>query len=431
MKVCVYGLWHLGSVTAACLAGKGVQTTGLDPDAANIAALKQGQPPLFEGGLEDLVKSGLKSGKLDFTTSVRDAVADADIVWVAFDTPVDDEDRADVDYVKNRVTETFPFLRDGAVVLVSSQMPVGSIRALESAFAPVANGRKVHFACSPENLRLGKAIEIFLNPGRIIIGVRGTQARAALEPLLARICDQLIWISVESAEMTKHALNAFLATCVVFINEVSAVCEEVGADASEVEKAIRSDPRIGANTYVTPGAAFAGGTLARDVTFLNQLGVAHDLKLAMLGGIIPSNAEHRRWALRRLQQLVKPLDGAVIAVLGLSYKPGTSAIRRSIAIELCQGLAAAGAKIRAFDPEVKNLPAPLDHQVVLCGSAQEALRGAQAVVIATPWPAFRDLTADDFVAQMKQPLVLDQAGYLARTIGGDPQLTYVGVGTSL
>jgi UDPglucose 6-dehydrogenase len=429
VKLCVYGLWHLGGVTAACMADLGFETVGLDPNETTIADLKKGRPPLFELGLPELVAKGLAGGTLSFSTDPAAAVKGAGIVWVAFDTPVDDEDRADVDYVKRKIIEIFPHLQDGAVVLVSSQMPVGSVAALEKAFAAEARSRRVHFACSPENLRLGKAIEIFRNPGRIVIGIRDTAARTVLEPVLAKICDTLLWISVESAEMTKHAINAFLAACVTYINEVAIVCEEVGADAFEVEKAIRSDPRIGTQTYVTPGAAFAGGTLARDVVFLNQTAGEHGLKIPMLGGIVASNAAHRLWALRRLEQLVQPLQGATVAILGLSYKPGTDAVRRSMAIELCQALQARGIKVRAYDPEVRTLPADLAGHVMLCASPQAALEGADAAVLATEWPQMRELTPDMVVKAMKKPIVLDAARFLRGQLGADDRISYVIVGS--
>ena len=428
MKICVYGLWHLGSVTAACVADAGFETIGLDPDAANIANLSAGKPPLFEPGLAELVSKGLASKKLSFTTNVAAAVRGADVVWVSFDTPVDEEDRADVDYVKARVAETFPYLREGAVVLVSSQMPVGSIAALEKMFAQQAGGRMGCFACSPENLRLGKAIDIFTNPGRIVIGVRESQVREKLEPLLSRFCDELIWISVESAEMTKHALNSFLAVCITFINEIASISETVGADASEVERAIRTDPRVGTKTYLTPGPAFAGGTLARDVTFLTELAAQTGIEAGLLKAVVPSNAAHRAWALRRLRQLVSPLRGASIAILGLSYKPGTDALRRSVAVELCRGLVAAGAQAQVYDPVVRALPDDLAGKVRLCASAAEALQDAQALVVATEWPDFTTLAASDLVKAMARPLVLDQAGFLAKTLGAADGIEYVSFG---
>ncbi len=428
MKVCVQGLWHLGSVTAACLADYGVSVIGLDEDQATIANLAKAVPPLFEPGLAELVAKGLESGKLAFTTDKAKAVADADIVWVAFDTPVDDNDAADVGLVQARVESIFPHLKSGAVVLVSSQMPVGSIAELERKFAAVAAGRAVSFACSPENLRLGKAIEIFARPGRIVIGTRPDGAREKLEPLLSQICDTLIWVSVESGEMTKHALNAFLATCVTFANEIATVCEEVGADAGEVERAIRSDPRVGNNTYVKPGAAFAGGTLARDVRFLEGLGRQKGVSLPLLDHVVPSNDAHRLWAMRRLKSLLGDLKGRRIAMLGLSYKPGTDAIRRSVAIELCRLLIQAGASIAAYDPKVAGLPDDLKDRVALAASAEEAICGADALVVATEWPQFRELAAERVAALMPAGLVLDQSGFLERTLAKRDGIRYIAVG---
>jgi UDPglucose 6-dehydrogenase len=331
--------------------------------------------------------------------------------------------------VKAQIEGIFPYLRDETVVLVSSQMPVGSIRDLEAAFAASATGRTVHFACSPENLRLGKAIEIFENPGRIIIGTRGPEARARLEPMLLQICETLMWMGTESAEMTKHALNAFLATCVVFINEVASVCEDVGAEAADVERAIRSDPRVGTKTYVTPGAAFAGGTLARDVTFLNEIAAAHQLRVPMLGGVIDSNATHRGWAFRRLQHLLGSVEGRTVTLWGLSYKPGTDAIRRSVSIELIRLLLAAGARIQAFDPAVKSLPAEFAG-VTLSQSPQAALDGADALVVATEWPEFRAVSSGEVTARMQRALVLDQSRFLSSTLGSVDGVEYFKVGSA-
>lgn len=420
MRVCVHGLWHLGSVTAACLAAAGIETVGLDDDAGAVAGLAEGRPPLFEPGLAELTAEGLAAGTLSFTTDAATALAGTDVVWVSFDTPVDDDDHADVTFVVDRVTALFPHLRDGAVVLISSQLPVGSVAELERRFAEVADGRAVSFACSPENLRLGKAIEVFRDPGRIVIGVRDERARAVLEPLLARFCHQLLWVGVESAEMTKHALNAFLATCVTFINEIASVCERVGADAGEVEAALRAEPRIGPKAYLRPGSAFAGGTLARDVAFLGGIAAARDLETPLLSGVLPSNQSHRKWAFRRLRTLLGELRGRTVTVLGLSYKPGTDALRRSIAVELCRDLIAAGAMVRAHDPVVTALPADLA-AVTPAPSVLEAARGADALVVATEWPQFREADPRAVIAAMNDPLILDPDGFL-RTLFADGAL---------
>jgi len=426
LKVCVFGLWHLGSVTAACLPEYGVDTVGLDENAVAIANLARAVPPLHEPGLPELVGEGLESGKLRFTTDAKSAVSDADVVWVAIDTPVNDDDVADVGFVEQAVARNiFPHIKSGAAVLVSSQMPVGSMARLEQAFAAVANGRQVDFACSPENLRLGKAISVFTNPGRIIVGVRSAVARAKLEPLLAFICDTIFWIGVESAEMTKHALNAFLATSITFANEIATICERVGADSGEVEKAIQSDPRIGTQSYVRAGFGFGGGTLARDVRYLEQAAQKQDVTLRVLGSVLDSNEAHRHWAFNRLQTLLGGLKGKHIALLGLSYKPGTDAIRRSVAVDLIRLLTDAGAAITAFDPKVKSLPAEL--KASIAASPREALKGADAAIIATEWPEFRELTAEDF-SPMARALVLDQSRFLQAQLSGKTGLEYLTTG---
>ena len=428
MKVCVYGLWHLGSVTAACLSEAGFDTIGLDQDQTTIDNLSQGRPPLFEPGLEGLTQRGLDAGILSFTSNIEKAVAGADLVWVAFDTPVDDGDHADVTFVMERVESIFPYLKDGTVVLISSQLPVGSTRQLKERFDMVAKGRTVFFAYSPENLRLGRAIEVFKKPERIIVGANDDHTRSILTSVLQRFCDALIWVSIESAEMTKHALNAYLATCVTFINEIAVICERVGADAGEVEVALRTDPRIGPRAYVRPGAAFAGGTLARDVTFLNEIAEAKGLAVPLLGGILPSNQAHRRWPIRQLKAHLGDLGDRTIAVLGLAYKPDTDALRRSVSIELCRELQWAHALVQAYDPAVRVLPADLSHGITLTASPSEAAEGADALVVATEWPEFKDLSSDIVVTRMRQPLVLDQNRFLAKAFADDERIQYVTIG---
>jgi UDPglucose 6-dehydrogenase len=426
MKLAVFGLWHLGAVTAACTAAAGVATVGIDLDRERIAKLAAGEPPLYEPGLAELTRSGIAKGTLVFSPDVG-AVAHADIVWICHDTPVDEEDRADPDAVREQVEMLFPHLGDGAVVLVSAQLPVGSVATLETSFAAQANGRTVSFACSPENLRLGKAIEVFQNPGRIIVGVRDHRARAVLEPLLKKFCETLIWMSVESAEMVKHGLNAFLAMSVTYANEIATVCERVGADAAEVEKGLRSDPRIGPGAYVRAGPAFAGGTLARDVQFLRTLAQQHDLTLPVMDGILASNHAHGQWAYRQLSRALKPLAGRTVGVLGLAYKAGTSALRRSPSVELIQALLKDGARVQAYDPHVSSLPDELK-PVKLCADARSAAAGADALVVGNESPEFRTLSADEAATAMKGRIVLDASRFLGATLGADKRLSLISVG---
>jgi UDPglucose 6-dehydrogenase len=421
-KVCVAGLWHLGTVTAACLAKGGHLVTGFDRNIEVVDRLKNGEPPLFEPGLSDLVKQGTAAGRLRFMADPGEALRDAEILWIAYDTPVDDDDNADVAFVMGEVQALLGHLRPGALVLISSQMPVGSTRKLE------ALRNDVTFAYSPENLRLGKAIDVFTNPDRVVVGTRNDRDRERIAALLAPFTSRIEWMSVESAEMTKHALNSFLAVSVAFINEVASVCERVGADAKEVERGLKSESRIGPRAYVSPGVAFAGGTLARDVVFLSQLGSELGLPMHLLSGIKKSNDAHRQWAMRRLQDLMPSLKAKRIAVWGLTYKPGTDTLRRSSAVELCRWLGDQGAEVTAHDPRVRSLPKDAGLSISLAQSPIDAARGAEALVVSTEWPEYREVEAAQMRSVMAKPLVLDPARFLSATLGSDPGIAYVTIG---
>ena len=429
MKVCVQGLWHLGSVTAACLASVGYDVIGLDADTATIQKLAQGKAPLFEPGLDDLLQAGITISKLKFSTSPALALEDAEVLWVAFDTPVDDEDHADVAFVESQIQMALPFLADGAVVLVSSQMPVGSIRKLEAFAQQNLPAKNLDFACSPENLRLGKALDVFLKPDRIVVGVRNDRTRQVLEKLLSPITDKVAWMSVESAEMTKHAINAFLATSVTFANEIAAICELVGADAKEVERGLKTEARIGPKAYVSPGGPFAGGTLARDITFLVIESQAHKLATPLLSAVRPSNDEHKNWVRRKLQQQFGLLSGVTVAIWGLTYKPGTDTLRRSLAVELCDWLLKQGAKVRVYDPAVKQLPEHWTGKVTHCTAALDAVVYADALVVGTEWPEFKQ-SASDLSTKAKPGLVIVDANRHLQAQVLQSGFNYVAVGTS-
>jgi len=427
VRVVVQGLWHLGSVTAACLAEAGHQVTGLDHDPATIARLGQGQAPVSEPGLNELIARNLAAGRLSFTTDVT-TVATAEVVWVAHDTPVDSDDRADVGFVSKQVERLFPHLSPGTVVLISAQMPVGTAAQLEAAFRAARPGVAVSFACSPENLRLGKAISVFTQPDRVVVGVRDDAAKARIANLLAPITDRIEWMSVESAEMTKHALNAFLAVSVTFANEIASVCEQVGADAKEVERGLKTEIRIGPRAYLAPGSAFAGGTLARDIAFLSSIGQAHGLDLPLVASVRPSNQAHKHWARRRLVQALGSLHGISVAVWGLTYKPGTDTLRRSASVELCEDLASQGVRVLAFDPAVKALPAELGSKLQLADSALAAVAEASALVVSTEWPEFQKVDVDAALAVMKRKLILDPNRFLASKLNGRNDVEYLAVG---
>ncbi len=424
MRVTVLGLWHLGSVTAACLAAAGHDVVGLDTDDEIVGALRDGRAPLFEPGLDDLVGEGLLAGRLRFSSDPADAFAGAQVVWVTIDTPVSDDDEADSAYVRAQIEAVQDSLPADALLLVSSQVPAGFTRA-------VAADLGVRAGYSPENLRLGKAIEVFCNPERVVVGVQDGRDRERVARLLEPFTERIEWMSIESAEMTKHALNGFLATSVTFANELARLCEQVGADAKEVERGLKSEGRIGPRAYLAPGAAFAGGTLARDVRYLQGFGRDHGVATPFFDGLLKSNEAHKRWVRDRVGEAldaVGAVGSPVVAVLGLTYKPGTSTLRRSLAVELCTWLADQGVTVQAYDPGVEPSDPGLPAGTHLRLDARAALKGADVAIVATEWPDFAQLTAEDIVASMRAGHVIDQNWFLAAGLAGDPRITYVATG---
>jgi UDPglucose 6-dehydrogenase len=420
MNITVLGLWHLGSVTAACGA-RHFQVVGLDFDEANIAKLNAGQAPLFEPGLNKLITAGLAAKKLSFIADPKIACAQADVLWLCYDTPVNEDDESDVDFVLAQLRRALPHLPKGALVLISAQMPVGTCRKLEAEFP------QFHFAYSPENLRLGKAIDAFEKAERVVVGIRNDAKKPVLEKLFAPFTPQILFMRTESAEMVKHALNSFLALSITFINEIARLGEHVGADAKEVSAGLKSEPRIGPKAYLGPGGPFAGGTLARDVVALTKLAAAKNEKISVIPAIKQSNDLHRGWALRRLQSRLGDLRGKKIAVLGLTYTPNTDTLRRSAAVELCRNLLAAGADVHAFDPAVKQLPAELA-KVRMAAQINDVVKGADAAVVCTEWPEFRGADWSKMAPAMRQRIFVDANRFLEKELKNVADVEHLSVG---
>ena len=428
MKVCVQGLWHLGCVTAACLASAGHEVVGLDFDHDVIRGLQAGIPPIFEPGLKELIEAGLGSGRLRFIEKPEDVPRDIELLWIAYDTPVNEDDMADVDFVVSQAEAALPFLPAHATVLVSSQMPVGSIGRLEEISGKLCPEKELSFACSPENLRLGKALGVFLQPDRILVGVRSERDKEQIGRLLQPITDRIEWMSVESAEMTKHAINAFLAASVAFANELASLCERVGADAKEVERGMKSERRIGPAAYLSPGGAFAGGTLARDVEFLKEAGKRQRLSLPLIEAVKTSNDAHKSWARRKLQAFFPRLKGVSVSVWGLTYKVGTDTLRRSLAVESCNWLLAQGAQVRVHDPAVKDLPANWNGRVQRFDDPLRALQGARVLLVAAEWPEYKNIAGARVAEASPGLLVLDPNRFLS-SLAAVSAIRYFAVGT--
>lgn len=417
MKVAVIGLWHLGCVTAACLAKLGHTVMAFDDEAYRIEQLKKGFPPLYEPGLCELINEGAKRDSLHFT-HIPTAIRDFDTLWITYDTPVSDSNQADVNAVKNKVKNFFPYFRTNASVIISSQLPVGTTREITHSFEERNKEKQVNFIYSPENLRLGQAIERFLNPDRIIMGIQSEQSKSPVLKLLRPLADKISWMSIESAEMTKHAINSFLATSIVFINEIASLCEHFGADAQAVAQGLKSDYRIGPYAYLSPGGGFSGGTLARDVNYLKQMTERCGLNSNFFQTLLLSNLQHKNWVKHKIIQEGIELKGKKVAILGLAYKPGTDSLRNSSAIDISLWLNAQGSIINAYDPMIKELSPELKKCIDLHCTIEKALNEVDAIVIGTECKEFLDIQMEHLETSSRVPYLFDISGFLSRKLEG-------------
>jgi UDPglucose 6-dehydrogenase len=420
MKVVVLGLWHLGCVTAACCA-KFLDVVGLDFGQQTIDGLRRGKPPVYEPGLTDLIRNGFASHRLSFELDPGTALKDADLLWVTYDTPVDEEDQPDVKPILESIDRCLPYLPENAIVMISSQVPAGTCLLLEGKYP----GRR--FAYSPENLRLGQAVEIFLHQDRIILGTRREEDAARLLGVLSNFSTSIVQVRTESAEMIKHAINSFLALSITFMNEIARICEQVGADALEVESGLKSEARIGPKAYLSPGGPFGGGTLARDVVTLNQLANQFGEELFLIPAIKISNDQHKRWAIQKLREELGSLRGKRVAILGLTYKANTDTLRRSLAVELCRLLQTEAVEVRAFDPVVKSLPDDLSN-VKLGQNIEEVTSDADAFVVCTEWPQLLESDWSSIVAGLRRAIVIDANGFLRSKLSPISNVHYRCVG---
>jgi UDPglucose 6-dehydrogenase len=428
MKICVFGLWHLGSVTSASLAKLGHTVIGLDFNSGVIKDLQNTKAPISESGLNELIQDCFWKKTLSFTTDPGLALKDADVLWIAFDTPVDEKDNADVSYIEKQFEKIASFINEQTIIIISSQVPVGYTQYLQNHFCENYPGKKNYFAYSPENLRLGKSIKNFLEPDRIIIGVHPGEKDIFL-PLFSSISQRLEWMSIESAEMTKHAINAFLATSVCFANEVATLCEYVGANAKEVERGLKTEERIGPKAYLSPGNAFSGGTLARDIRFLQKLGKTNHLPVHLVNSVLVSNDFHKTWIQRKCLETMGDLKGKAISVWGLTYKPGTNTLRRSLSVELCQWLKDQGAEVTAFDPAIKELPPELQQIFSLSKDIKNSVESAECIILSTEWPVFQKIDKET-ITNMRGKIIIDPNGFIENTIGNAQNMQYFAVGRS-
>jgi len=427
-KVCVIGLWHLGSVTSACLAELGYKIIGYDKDEKRIQNLKKGKAPIFEPNLDSLIKKNVLSGVLQFTTNLKEAVSEANFVLLTIDTPVDEEDNVNLTSVYEIINEISELIDDEVTIIVQSQIPVGTSDEFVEIIRKKRPEVKFGLAYCPENLRLGNAIELFKHPERIIIGADSEATSDKVESFFSILNCPTIKMNLKSAEMTKHAINAFLANCISFINWIGNLCEAAGADVNKVSEGLMSEKRIGKKLPLKAGMGFGGGTLGRDLKILAKLGHELNLKPDLIESILSINHQQNTLIIKKILSLFSSLDGLTIGILGLAYKPGTNTLRRSASIEVIKELLKHNSRVTAFDPAISNISSISDDNFQLQDSAYAVTKDADVLILFTDWPEFKELDFEKIFSYMKNPLIIDMKNFLNDHKIRDLGFTYVGIG---
>ena len=439
MRVTVFGTGYVGLVTGTCLAEVGHQVTCVDIDEAKIAGLRQGRIPIYEPGLEPMVLENHAAGRLDFSTDAAAAIADAELLFIAVGTPPDEDGSADLRHVLAVARTIGRTLTQPAVVVNKSTVPVGTADRVRETIAAELAARglalAVEVVSNPEFLKEGAAVNDCMRPDRIVIGSRSPQAVELMKRLYApfnRSHERVVVMDERSAELTKYAANAMLATKISFMNEMANIAERVGADIEMVRLGIGSDPRIGYH-FIYPGAGYGGSCFPKDVQALERTARQHGYQARILDAVEAVNAAQKS----RLFELVtrhyggKALAGKTFAVWGLAFKPNTDDMREAPSRTLLAQLWAAGAKVRAYDPEAMEEARRLFGErpdLVLCERQQQALEGADALILVTEWKTFWNPDFAALKAALADAVVFDGRNIYEPAEAEAAGLAYYGIG---
>ncbi|MCP3426182.1 UDP-glucose/GDP-mannose dehydrogenase family protein [Rothia sp. AR01] len=417
MRIAIFGSGYVGLVTGACLADGGHHVTCVDVDSERVARLRAGESPIWEPGLEELLRGNLAQGRLEFTDDPAEALEDARVAFVAVGTPQAPDGSADLSYVDDVARRIGELARRDLLVVNKSTVPVGTaarVRALiEEGLAARGAGHRVGVASNPEFLKEGAAIADFKHGDRIVVGTEAAEdeelLRLVYEPF-NRQREKIIAMDIPSAELTKYAANAMLAAKISFMNEIAAISEAAGADIERVRQGIGSDPRIGYQ-FLYAGAGYGGSCFPKDVAALAHTARQAGCEPRILDAVEAVNAHQKGTLLRRLDELLPGLAGRTVAVWGLAFKPRTDDVREAPALHLVRGLLAAGCTVRAYDPVAAGtFAAALGEEaarVEFTDSALDAARGADALAICTEWEEFRAFDAEGLAERMAGRLIVD------------------------
>ncbi|MBU0662196.1 MAG: UDP-glucose/GDP-mannose dehydrogenase family protein [Candidatus Diapherotrites archaeon] len=428
MDVAVIGTGYVGLVAGACLAELGHNVACVDNNTEKIEALNRGEIPIYEPGLEPLVNKNTKAGRLSFTTALPEAVRKSKAVFIAVGTPSGENGEADLSYVEAVAREIAGAIEKHTVVVEKSTVPVQTgDKVAETIRAAGVAPDLFDVVSNPEFLREGSAVKDFLEPDRVVIGTDSERARKVMEELYEPLEAEKIFTDVKSAELIKHASNAFLATKISFINAIANVCEKTGANIEHVAHGMGTDSRIG-RSFLNAGIGYGGSCFPKDVAAFVRIAEKNDYNFALLREVENINRHQRKLFLGKIESAIGNPEGKTIAVLGLAFKPNTDDMREAPSVDVIKALQKRGAEIRAYDPAARKTSEAHLNNITHCADPYNAIQNADALVIFTEWDEFSRLDLEKVKRTLKQPIVIDGRNVFSREKMKDLGFTYVSIG---
>lgn len=415
MRISVIGTGYVGLVTGTCFADMGNDVICVDIDAEKISKLKSGIVPIYEPGLEELVRKNQTAGRLNFTTDIGEAVRNSEICFIAVGTPSDEDGSADLKYILAVASDLGKYINKQMVIINKSTVPVGTAKKVKEVISNGLKNRGVEYGfdvvSNPEFLKEGTALDDFFKPDRIIIGVDNCQSRKAMEDLYApfvRSGAPVMFMSIQSAEMSKYAANAMLATKVSFINEIANLCNVVGADVEEVRRGIGADKRIGPH-FIYPGIGYGGSCFPKDIGALARVARENNTTASIIEAVEEvNNKQKERLVAKILNFFNNDVGGKIFAVWGLSFKPNTDDMREAPSVIIIRKLLELGAKIRAFDPKaISEAKKIFGDQIIFTIDNYQALENVEAMILTTEWGDFREPDFERMKSLMRSPVIFD------------------------
>jgi len=409
LKIGVVGTGYVGLVVGTCLAETGNNVTCVDNDEAKVEALRRGEVPIYEPGLGEMIPRNVAEERLSFTSDLKAAVEASDIIFIAVGTPQDRDGSADMRFVLQVAEAVARHMNGHKIVVTKSTVPVGTARRIKATISRISP-HPVSVVSNPEFLKEGTAVDDFLRPDRVVIGTDDPEVERVMKLLYApfvRTGNPILAMDHASAEMTKYAANAMLATRISFMNEVANLCDRLGADVQQVRLGIGTDSRIG-SSFLFPGIGYGGSCFPKDVKALVRMGAEADCQMRVVSAVDQANEAQKTILLPRIEALLGKLEGRVVAIWGLAFKPRTDDMRESPSLTLIEALLERGAVVRAYDSKAGGVARRLlGDRVAFCKRSYEALEGAEALVVATEWNEFREPDFARMKTLMRRPAIFD------------------------